>query len=347
MAALVGCEVGGEPETLAFCDDAEQFQDIEFDPGDPDAAREASERLAALADKGPAEIEGDIEMLSDSFGDLAQAFRSAEPSDETSLEAARNELFDEHSREELDEALDNVADFAQDECDIDIGNDAAFGELDQQLGTEGFCESAERFSEDIENLDPTDVVALEAAAERLGDLAQSAPEEIEEDVEVLDESFGAFARAFVAADPNDAEALLASVQQLFASHDGEALDRAVGRVGEFAEDDCGLVIESTGRSFSELESQLRSFGLPEAGPGEETVEPPEPAGDLPAPTEPPAAGDAELAPLVAGCHAGDMHACDDLFFESPIGSAEEDYGNTCGGREPSPRGQLCVDIFPG
>lgn len=49
-----------------------------------------------------------------------------------------------------------------------------------------------------------------------------------------------------------------------------------------------------------------------------------------------------LAELRAGCEAGDMQACDDLYLESPFDSEDEAFGDTCGGRnEPS---GWCVDI---
>jgi hypothetical protein len=44
--------------------------------------------------------------------------------------------------------------------------------------------------------------------------------------------------------------------------------------------------------------------------------------------------DEELDALWDACDAGDGQACDDLFFESPPFSEYEDFGNTCGGREP-------------
>lgn len=40
---------------------------------------------------------------------------------------------------------------------------------------------------------------------------------------------------------------------------------------------------------------------------------------------------AELDALWDSCAAGDMAACDDLYFESPLGSEYEEFGDTCGG----------------
>ena len=43
--------------------------------------------------------------------------------------------------------------------------------------------------------------------------------------------------------------------------------------------------------------------------------------------------DPELDALWDGCEGGDMGACDDLWLESPLDSAYEEFGGTCGGRE--------------
>ena len=43
----------------------------------------------------------------------------------------------------------------------------------------------------------------------------------------------------------------------------------------------------------------------------------------------------ELDALHDACTAGDAEACDELYWSSPIGSAYEAYGNTCGDRFPS------------
>ncbi|GAA1624256.1 variant leucine-rich repeat-containing protein [Georgenia ruanii] len=44
--------------------------------------------------------------------------------------------------------------------------------------------------------------------------------------------------------------------------------------------------------------------------------------------------DEHLDALWDACDAGDGEACDDLFWDSPSFSEYEDFGNTCGGREP-------------
>ncbi|NCG38259.1 MAG: hypothetical protein GWP48_12165 [Actinobacteria bacterium] len=46
--------------------------------------------------------------------------------------------------------------------------------------------------------------------------------------------------------------------------------------------------------------------------------------------------DPELDKMWDACERGQMQACDDLFFESPIGSDYEAFGNSCGRRnQPS------------
>ncbi|MGD8200907.1 trypsin-like peptidase domain-containing protein [Ornithinimicrobium sp. W1679] len=53
------------------------------------------------------------------------------------------------------------------------------------------------------------------------------------------------------------------------------------------------------------------------------------------------AGAAELQTLVGSCQAGDMQACDDLWFAAPSGSVEEQLGADCGGFYPG-QGPGCV-----
>ena len=68
------------------------------------------------------------------------------------------------------------------------------------------------------------------------------------------------------------------------------------------------------------------------------------SGDVPEAQEPGDLGDdAELDALAQECFEGDFGACDQLFFDSPIDSDYEAYGDSCGGRnEP---GGLCVTLY--
>ena len=46
----------------------------------------------------------------------------------------------------------------------------------------------------------------------------------------------------------------------------------------------------------------------------------------------------DLGDLRDACAAGDMEACDELYFDSPVGSDEEEFGSTCGGRQDETNG---------
>ena len=52
--------------------------------------------------------------------------------------------------------------------------------------------------------------------------------------------------------------------------------------------------------------------------------------------------DPALDALWDACAAGDGEACDDLYFQSPIGSEYEEFGDTCGGRFP-PGAVFCAN----
>jgi hypothetical protein len=58
--------------------------------------------------------------------------------------------------------------------------------------------------------------------------------------------------------------------------------------------------------------------------------------------------DPELDDYAEECHDGDMQSCDDLFNESPLGSAYELYGGSCAGRQSNTdaRQVYCMDAFP-
>lgn len=68
------------------------------------------------------------------------------------------------------------------------------------------------------------------------------------------------------------------------------------------------------------------------------------SGDVPPAEEPGDLGDdPELDALAQDCFDGDFGACDQLFFDSPVDSDYEAYGDSCGGRN-EPAG-LCVNIY--
>ena len=50
-----------------------------------------------------------------------------------------------------------------------------------------------------------------------------------------------------------------------------------------------------------------------------------------------------LDSLYVACDAGDLAACDDLYFESPPNSAYKTFGDTCGGLQAVGTSRLCTD----
>ena len=93
------------------------------------------------------------------------------------------------------------------------------------------------------------------------------------------------------------------------------------------------------RSFGFIASDVEGLVAPGAGsPSYASVE------DMPEPQAVPAIDDADSAELAGQCHAGTMQACDDLYYASPAGSAEEEYGNSCAGRFPG-NSLECIDYL--
>ena len=50
-----------------------------------------------------------------------------------------------------------------------------------------------------------------------------------------------------------------------------------------------------------------------------------------------------LDALRDACEAGDWQSCDDLYRQSAPGTEYEEFGDTCGGRQPVGTGLWCVD----
>lgn len=73
-----------------------------------------------------------------------------------------------------------------------------------------------------------------------------------------------------------------------------------------------------------------------------------PAVDLPSGEEPGDLGDdPALDELTQRCFEGEMQACDQLYFQSPLGSDYETYGATCGGRKEAEGGSCVATYGPG
>jgi hypothetical protein len=77
----------------------------------------------------------------------------------------------------------------------------------------------------------------------------------------------------------------------------------------------------------------------------DTTDDDEPSGgSLPDGQTPPSFGDAALDALGESCLEGDMATCDVLFRVTDVGSVEEAYGSTCGGRTDEVSGGCTVEF---
>lgn len=63
------------------------------------------------------------------------------------------------------------------------------------------------------------------------------------------------------------------------------------------------------------------------------------------PQEPGDFNDTEFDRLAAECFDGDLGSCDELFRVTPVGSAAEAYGSTCGGRLEDGVGGSCEELL--
>jgi hypothetical protein len=107
--------------------------------------------------------------------------------------------------------------------------------------------------------------------------------------------------------------------------------------------DSGPVVPPSELAASDL--SLPDFSLPALTAPFTTLE----EGAIPpAEAEPDGLGtDAELDELAEECFDGEMESCDDLYTQSPSDSAYEEYGDTCGGRQPPRTRRFCADMFSG
>ena len=85
-----------------------------------------------------------------------------------------------------------------------------------------------------------------------------------------------------------------------------------------------------------------SFG--DQGSYTEEMDPMPPAEQFPA-VEPGDLGpDPDLNAYAGSCFAGELQACDDLFYEAPPLSGYEEYGSTCGGRVKAYAAMSCTEL---
>jgi hypothetical protein len=174
--------------------------------------------------------------------------------------------------------------------------------------TEAFCSALE----DVENID-------EPTVEELEEVADTAPGEISDDMEVLLD----FLRAIE-------EDGFEGVEDI----DEDELDEAGQNVADFADEECGIDLDAgddTGGGSTD-DGATDDSGDDSTDDDSADDSGDDSGGAAGEPTEPPDLDDEGEADLAAQCFDGDLAACDRLYLETPIGSDGEAYGATCGGR---------------
>lgn len=223
-----------------------------------------------------------------------------------------------------------------------------------------FCEQARVLSETGPEL-PDSPEGIRQAADQFDRLAASAPSEIEEDMDLLADVFGQVAEALAESGGDSPEDVFAAAAPFFDPENAERLEAASDNIEQYTRDECGFELDQTtdttgddtttsASTTSTTEEETTSTTEDDdgstttteddttstTGGGGDALPPGEPPGDL--------GDDPALDALAESCFEGEMQACDDLYFQSPIDSAYEDYGDSCGGRN-EPMG-LCTELYP-
>lgn len=177
--------------------------------------------------------------------------------------------------------------------------------------TEEVCEEADAGSIDLTDTPMGDLEAMFADMDELGlVVAERDGQWYVSPVRTYSEMFLAVARVI---DREDIDRFVQVIE------DGSLEAWLEDELGEMFEEAFG--VSGEGSLFEELESELE---------GEVVTVPEDDDDEL-------------LALLMDDCGAGDMAACDELYWESPYGSDEEAFAMTCGETLPSQSGGSCVE----
>jgi hypothetical protein len=191
-----------------------------------------------------------------------------------------------------------------------------------------FCDGLETLSDQVADGDLASNDGLEDVVETMNELIETAGDDQLETVED------------VANDLADASA----------GDAGDSAEAVQDELGGFAEDcdidDDEFAIPET-TTTTEVEEPSTTTTVVIDDPSTTTTDTAPPGDEVLVVARQPVPGDIapEFAALAEACFAGDMAACDQLFAETPIGSVDEDYGRSCGGRvEDAVAGQCQATI---
>ncbi|HEX9993419.1 MAG TPA: hypothetical protein VGB14_10865 [Acidimicrobiales bacterium] len=226
-----------------------------------------------------------------------------------------------------------------------------------------FCDQAQALAESGPEL-PESPEAIEQVADQFDRLADSAPPEIDDDMTYLADIYRQVTDALQESGGDDPADIFAAAAPFFDPENAQRLEEANQNVERYLSEECGVEIdegasttlaggtststtlevttstteeETTSTTAEETTTTEAEETTTTTGGGGQALPPGEPPGDL--------GDDPALDALADQCFEGDMQACDDLYFQSPIDSAYEEYGDTCGGRN-EPMG-LCTTLYGG
>ncbi|MGH9242910.1 MAG: hypothetical protein ACRD29_01035 [Acidimicrobiales bacterium] len=211
---------------------------------------------------------------------------------------------------------------------------------------EEFCDQIEALDEaDEEGTfdDLSEEETADAAIDILENLAEAAPDDdIGDDLETMrdfiDDVAGVSNEEFEELDEDEQDEL---EEQL------EDFEDATTNLQDFAEEECDVELDLDGSGGEDVDTDDDEDETTTTEEDQDEDSGDTGSGELPDAGPAPVVDDPTIQDLIDGCESGDMQACDDLFFDSDVGSPEEEYGRSCGGRVPEdePVG-VCVDAFP-
>jgi hypothetical protein len=184
-----------------------------------------------------------------------------------------------------------------------------------------FCTSAEEYRDlaaSVTGLPSAD--DMRTALRELEQLAEEAPAAVEEELSLLVGVLEDLVVAMEAVDPADPLSTSTALQSTLTPDRLREAGIASTSLAHYLSDECGL--------------EVRPAAPTSTAPP--TSQAPAPADDL--------GDDATSQPLAVACTAGDMVACDELYFAAPDGSAYEAHGDSCGGRTAADG--YCVELYP-
>ena len=145
-----------------FCEQAEVLADDdtldELDFDDPEEFEVALGILEDFADEAPGEIEDDLDRMVEAFAAVGEAVEEAGDDPE-----AQAEIFEEIEDEfaDIEEVGERIEEFVQEECDVDLSDEADDTTDTTDSGDDGEDTSLEDFADDVEACEDGDMAVCD------------------------------------------------------------------------------------------------------------------------------------------------------------------------------------------